>query len=62
MALLPATIEISGLGQDASRENLLLLGWYVLRCLSLAPLLAAPVHTVFLRWWKVRWAMHSAKP
>lgn len=26
MALLPATIEISGLGQDASRENLLLLG------------------------------------
>jgi len=25
-ALLPATIEISGLGQDASRENLLLLG------------------------------------
>ncbi|MFB2705610.1 methyl-accepting chemotaxis protein [Marinobacter shengliensis] len=26
LALLPATIEISGLGQDASRENLLLLG------------------------------------
>ncbi|MGC8121522.1 methyl-accepting chemotaxis protein [Marinobacter sp. VGCF2001] len=26
MALLPATIEISGLGQDVSRENLLLLG------------------------------------